>query len=166
MAGKTLTPEQKARKLKWQRDKRAAFKLENGYSMSAHYATGKLRKAILERDGYSCVCCGMTDEQHKAKWGRPITIDHKNKDRSNNSPENLQTLCLECHGSKDLIPRLRGSVVPNFRDQITAMRLSGATLKAISQELGFCEATLFNWCLKWGLPQSVRKPRSLKHERI
>ena len=93
-------------KLEWQRLRRAAFAKKFGYSLAAHYATGGQRERILQRDNYACVKCGMTDAQHKDTWGRPITIDHKSKDRSDNRDENLQTLCLSCHGNKDLIARL------------------------------------------------------------
>ena len=61
---------------------------------------------MLERDDYCCVACGMHYLEHKKKWGRPITIDHKDRDRRNNSLDNLQTLCLSCHGRKDITPGL------------------------------------------------------------
>ena len=67
---------------------------------------GGLRKQILKRDKNSCIKCGMTDRTHKAKWNRGITLDHidgngRNAQIKNNKLENLQTLCLRCHGKKD-----------------------------------------------------------------
>lgn len=72
-----------------------------GYSPEANQRVGGLRKQVLERDGFKCVGCGLTDEEHKNKHGFPITIDHKDKNRKNNTMGNLQTLCIPCHGKKD-----------------------------------------------------------------
>ena len=67
---------------------------------------GGIRIEALERDGYKCVKCGMTNEEHLEKWGRSITVHHKdNKGRyskeKNNKLDNLVTLCLRCHGRED-----------------------------------------------------------------
>lgn len=67
---------------------------------------GGNRDAVLERDNWQCQECGMTNEQHIVIFGRSITVDHidgsgrysKNK---NHEVNNLITLCLKCHGSKD-----------------------------------------------------------------
>jgi len=62
---------------------------------------GGMREEILIRENMSCGECGMTDKEHRNLFGRSITIDHINKDRSDNRSENLQTLCLRCHNEKD-----------------------------------------------------------------
>lgn len=143
------TPEARARKTEWQRNQRRKFAAERGYSTTANYGAGGNREAVLERDGYACVRCGMTDAEHKEKWERPITVDHKSKDRSDNSMENLQTLCLTCHGNKDLIPRLRAQRVAPFKDRILAMRAAGGTYQQIADELGFSIAAIWKWCGVW-----------------
>lgn len=68
---------------------------------------GGQRNTVLARDNWSCVVCGMTDEEHREKWQRAITIDHidgrgRYSEIQNNDLENLQTLCLSCHGKKDI----------------------------------------------------------------
>lgn len=136
-------------KLAWQRAQRRAFAREKGFSTSADRATGGLRESVLERDGYSCVRCGMTDAQHRQLWGRPITVDHKDRDRSHNTMDNLQTLCLRCHGSKDLSPRLRAQVVPEHKQTILRLRATGATYQAIADSLGFSIASIWKWVRKW-----------------
>jgi hypothetical protein len=69
------------KKLIWQRNQRQRFKEQYGYSETSHYATGGLRWNILLRDSFACVKCGMKDQDHKLMWGRPITIDHIDKNK-------------------------------------------------------------------------------------
>jgi len=61
----------------------------------------------LERDGFKCVLCGMTDKEHRSRWNRGITVDHidgngRNSKHKNHELSNLQTLCCVCHGKKDI----------------------------------------------------------------
>lgn len=137
------------RKLEWQREKRRKFKEQYGYSEASHYATGGLRQAVLERDKYSCCKCGMTDTEHKAKWGRPITIDHKDRNKKNNTMGNLWTLCLSCHGKKDQLPRLRKPRVPKYKAQILKMRDKGMTYRQIADKLDFSIAAIWKWDKRW-----------------
>lgn len=72
------------------------------------YMFGGNREEIILRDGEKCVRCGMTRAQHQAEFGRDITVDHKDdngayrpKHLKNNAMDNLQTLCIPCHSSKD-----------------------------------------------------------------
>lgn len=87
------------------KEKRASLGiLSTDYVHSRRF--GGLRNAVLVRDGFSCVSCGMTQNDHVAKWQRSLTIDHidgngRYSDSPNNTLENLQTLCLPCHGKKD-----------------------------------------------------------------
>lgn len=67
---------------------------------------GGLRVTVLERDNYQCVECGMTQAKHLALWNKSLTIDHINNlgrttKKPDNRLDNLQTLCLRCHGKKD-----------------------------------------------------------------
>ena len=53
-----------------------------------------------------CSSCNLTRSEHKELWNRDITVDHidgkgYNSEIKNNVLENLQTLCLPCHGRKD-----------------------------------------------------------------
>lgn len=136
-------------KTTWQRNHRNAFKAAHGFSETSYYGTGKMRPIILKRDGYKCVECGMTDEEHKAKWNRPITIDHKDKNRKNNSPENLRTMCLSCHGRKDLIPELTDKKISTARFDIMFSHANGETYKSIALRYGCCQATVCKWIKIW-----------------
>ena len=62
---------------------------------------GGLRQSVLERDNYSCVKCKLTRKEHYNRFNRDITIDHIDKNRKNNTLDNLQTLCVPCHNEKD-----------------------------------------------------------------
>ncbi len=67
-----------------------------------------LRETVILRDKEKCVSCGMTREEHFKKWNKDITVDHINRlgrgvdfNKKDNRMENLQTLCMKCHGKKD-----------------------------------------------------------------
>lgn len=135
----------------------AEFYARNGFGLKANSSTGGLRKAVLDRDGWACVQCGMTDAQHKEKWDRPITIDHKDKNRKNNTMGNLQTLCLSCHGRKDLIPRLRQQQVAVHRRSIMRLHESGKTYRFIAAKFDFSVAAIYNWIQFWNTGDMPRK---------
>lgn len=67
---------------------------------------GGNRLDVLERDNWSCVKCGMGNEEHLERYHKTITIDHIDgrgscSKEKNNNMSNLQTLCLSCHLKKD-----------------------------------------------------------------
>ena len=132
-------------KLEWQRRQRRTFRERFGYSLSAHYGTGGLRETVLIRDGRRCVQCGMTAEDHLAEWSRPITIDHRDKDRSHNALDNLQTLCLRCHGRKDISPILTMRKTAAIEIPMQHARRRGATYQTISERFGVSIATAWKW---------------------
>jgi uncharacterized protein YerC len=129
--------------------------VENGFSSAAFYATGGLRKAILERDGYACLNCGMTDVEHRRIWNRPITTDHKDKNRSHNTMDNLQTLCLRCHGNKDMIPRLREAKGPAVKKEILEMRTDGVPYREIASVVGLSVGTVYRWEQIWNKGRDI-----------
>ena len=85
--------------------KRKNYSSDNKY-YSDRFLFGGNRIKVLERDNYTCVTCGMTNEEHKKKFGYGITVDHIDgkgvySKVKNNNLNNLQTLCSHCHGLKD-----------------------------------------------------------------
>lgn len=63
----------------------------------------KITKKVKERDNHKCQKCGMTEEEHRKKFGRGLVVHHiiprrlfTDKDKAD-SPFNLITLCDKCH---------------------------------------------------------------------
>lgn len=135
------------RKLDWQRQNRSSFKSENGYSTRTHYRFEGNRKLALERDGFKCVHCGMTDEQHREKWGRPITVDHIDVNEKNNALENLQTLCLSCHGIKDNADQK--SKLRDFKEQVMQLRAEGKSCNQIAKQFKVGCKIVTKWIKRW-----------------
>ena len=48
--------------------------------------TRKFKEQIRKRDDYKCVITGMTNEEHKAKYGRCLTVHHWNYDKDETNP--------------------------------------------------------------------------------
>ena len=61
------------------------------------------RCQVRERDGHKCLDCGMTQTEHKEKYGQKLHVHHLRKARDVDDPEkrnaleNLATLCRDCH---------------------------------------------------------------------
>ncbi len=138
-------------KVEWQRNQRREFAKKYGYSTNTNYSVKGQRAFILERDGNKCVICSMTVVEHLIKYGRPITIDHKDRNRKNNSPDNLQTLCLSCHGKKDQTPSIREPRFKPFLEEATKMRINGSTYQEIADRFGFSIA------IAWKYLRDVKK---------
>jgi uncharacterized protein (DUF983 family) len=68
----------------------------SGYSPSGYEQEewDKIRRAIYERDDYTCQACGATDIKPHATHKTPL---HKGGDRT---LENLYTLCDDCQNKK------------------------------------------------------------------
>ena len=147
-----------AYKIRWQRSQRKEFKKINGFSTKSNY--GGIRSEILKRDGYACVNCDMTDKQHRQKWSRPITLDHKDKNRKNNKPDNLQTLCLACHGRKDISPKIVVSEYSKLIQLVLSWReFYGWSIPKISRELCISMATVHKWLKRAGKLNDLRKTK-------
>lgn len=76
----------------------------------------KQRKKRREKDDNKCVVCGVTNEEHKQKYGRTIEVHHIQKKETfrdeggdidyerANKINNLVTLCTPCHRKWEGIP--------------------------------------------------------------
>jgi len=57
---------------------------------------------VFMRDGYKCRKCGMTNAEHKEKWGQRLHIDHIKPLSKGHALTrfNAQLLCRSCNSSK------------------------------------------------------------------
>lgn len=72
------------------------------------YLFGGNRELVIQRDGEKCQTCGLTREESLKIYKKDITVDHKDRkgkgvsiEEKNNDLDNLITLCIKCHTSKD-----------------------------------------------------------------
>lgn len=74
-----------------------------------HYASAEWqesRSQALERDGYQCQSCGMTEKEHQERFDTGLNVHHQTdlaefEDSGKaNSLHNLETLCAKCHGGE------------------------------------------------------------------
>lgn len=56
-----------------------------------------LKTRIKTRDGYRCQLCGMTHDEHIAKFRTSLHVHHIDYNKLNLSEDNLTTLCLVCN---------------------------------------------------------------------
>lgn len=68
----------------------------------------RIRKQVIERDGFKCVHCGIEQEEHKLKYKCDFNVNHKvpfhqfgGKTEHANRLSNLETLCKSCHTKAD-----------------------------------------------------------------
>ena len=55
---------------------------------------GSKRKLVIHQQDYRCNRCGINDWQGEVLT---LEVDHKNGDRTDNSRDNLEALCPNCH---------------------------------------------------------------------
>lgn len=84
--------------------------MENRKSLRSELRFGGNREAAIQRDGEKCQSCGMSRAEHLERFNTDITVDHvdgsgRNSKEQNNALENLRTMCLPCHGKKDVARR-------------------------------------------------------------
>jgi len=67
--------------------------------MSENMNQQKAKQKAKERDGWECRFCGVTNEQHSQEYGRGLEAHHliKENDGGVDHPENLITVCRDCH---------------------------------------------------------------------
>lgn len=56
-----------------------------------------VKERVRQRDGYRCTQCGMTEAEHRAKYGRTLDV-HRVVPRSRYTVVGSVTLCRACHG--------------------------------------------------------------------
>ena len=57
----------------------------------------EIRRSIIERDGYVCLNCGMTEEEHLIVYGMELHVHHIDYNKQNCYKSNLIASCLPCN---------------------------------------------------------------------
>lgn len=86
----------------------------------------KVKAAVRARDGHKCVQCGMTNHQHRQRYGSSLHV-HRISPGSEYTLEGCETLCYRCHGPKPkwvwgtprVDPRLVFHLSPELLDALT-----------------------------------------------
>lgn len=65
----------------------------------------QLRERVLEREGYECRFCGMSDEEHTEENSAGLDVHHilPRKDGGEDSMGNLVALCRSCHRTMETL---------------------------------------------------------------
>ena len=57
----------------------------------------KLKLEVRKRDNFTCQLCGITEEEHKIKIGRVLSVNHIDFNKNNCDMSNLNSLCSRCN---------------------------------------------------------------------
>ncbi len=72
-------------------------KWKNGeYTGNTEYISNTIKKYLLEKNNYKCEKCGF-EGYNELTHNSILQIHHKDGNAANNSEENLQVLCPNCH---------------------------------------------------------------------
>lgn len=63
----------------------------------------EIKATVRSRDGYRCVDCGMTNDEHLSIYGRALEV-HRKEPGSAYSVDGCETVCKGCHGLKPRQP--------------------------------------------------------------
>lgn len=56
-----------------------------------------LKRKMRRRAGKECERCGVDQSSHREEHGQRLHVHHKDRDKQNNEPDNLEVLCKSCH---------------------------------------------------------------------
>jgi len=113
----------------------------------------KSRLDTIERQGYRCLDCGMTNEKHVAKYGWTLTVHHRSPYRlsGDNSPDNLVALCRACHAKEEAALRKRLSP-----EDIQTMRENTDEMRALGLDKQYDKSRHKNPCPQCGNPKEKK----------
>lgn len=118
-------PELIRERVRISQQKRRAYMKRVGISERNNDKYGGNLFKVLERDGYKCQDCGLTEKDHIKKYNMRIPVHHidgtgssKMKKDKNNKMSNLITLCCECHTREE--NRIRSGLKPRSIESFRA----------------------------------------------
>lgn len=144
-----------------------------------NYSSAKLMKRLISEKykSHKCEVCGISD------WlGKPITLQlhHKNGIHNDNSLENLQILCPNCHSQtdsfsgrntrKNIYKKRKNKSKNSTKDYVVLPPVTRMELKNkirydsfvhIGKEFGVSDNAVRKWCKKYNLPYKVSVIKSI-----
>lgn len=75
--------------------------MNNKWNRAGFSSNWKYQKFLDKFRKPQCEICGFLAIKHKELYGFKITIHHRDGDNKNQNPDNLETLCSQCHANKD-----------------------------------------------------------------
>lgn len=107
------------------------------------------RIEVLERQNHKCAHCGITDNEHKERYGKSLHIHHKEPYRLTLNSNELVALCIPCHARAESV--IRASLTPK---QLSVIKRN--TANAANNGLG--ETTYYDYdkCPSCGSLKSKR----------
>jgi hypothetical protein len=88
-----------------------------------------VKPLVRERDGFRCVECGLSNDEHRAQTGRQLDV-HRLVPGSEYTVAGCVTLCRACHGPKPRVPWGQGKGPTSLRP-LAGMR---AVLERLARE--------------------------------
>lgn len=86
--------------------------IKNGRLIGIFLRSQILKRFCVEERGEKCEECGLSEWRNKKI---PLNVHHVNGDAKNNRPENIQLLCLNCHGLTENYGRLNKNCTRDYR---------------------------------------------------
>lgn len=81
---------------------------KGGYTQGKNWAA--IRQRALDADDYQCQGCGLTEEEHRERYGAGLSVHHIHPRMEFDDPheadqiDNLVALCRDCHSKWEGIP--------------------------------------------------------------
>jgi hypothetical protein len=70
-----------------------------GHKPYTHEFSEEFKEKVKDRDNYTCQKCGITEAEHKEKYGYGLSIHHINYNKKETTFENTLTACNRCNTS-------------------------------------------------------------------
>lgn len=92
----------------------------------------KTKRAVIESQHNKCLDCGMTNDEHRAKYHKNLNVHHRTPYRLtlDNSDDNLVALCISCHAREEA--EIRHNLT---YDELSEMRRRTLERKALGLDI-------------------------------
>jgi hypothetical protein len=116
-----------------------------------------IKAAVRERDGYSCVDCGMSNDEHVVRYGSVLEV-HRKSPGKRYSVVGCETVCKTCHGKRPKSPYGRAASpmikVPLIH-RLILNQLAKNGNRPVSYELRKALESHFKECGAWPPSQDI-----------